>query len=496
MRAVEVINRERLHIKKMQEGSPADQKLASALTAAIETYNKHAYALPKEGKGLAQYLSDKLTPSRELPVIQLPQPMTVTYHYPPQGSSDIVGSTSKYAMSVINPVTLALSKQSAELFQMKVLALLERYGIASNPEARALVKQSPIQTSIKSDDASTCMLTQTLSLFPGQTVVVMGTSALDPKTQTISRLFPETFSVSLELTQTAFPHASQRTGWALANQLLPECPQRMDLLHESAELFQRKKQTMGDLLPHGMLIGKAKQLLKLKKKVFAAHQTEFITLHQKLARTLLKAAPAPWILPKAETAVDDFYENLKQHPFAFDRLAEANQSICENFIAKPQQVLLDAILKGKHGELGSPHPVARYGAAKAILALEFKENQDKLAGQQGQDPIQSAYIVYMGNVLGLAAQPIILQYLSEDLIFIPPSLSLFEQCVQAAAYRHASDFMQELAIPLEDEAANLASVYQWLRREIEADMAIFQGKDKLSLPAELARYFEQRYTGG
>ncbi len=495
LRAVEVINRERLYIQTMQGGSTAEQKLANALTSAIDSYNKHAYAPSPPNKGLAQYLSGKLITAQELPLIHLPQQTTVTYHYPPQMAAEVAASTAKYAMHVIQPMALApealpLSKQSKELFQMKVLALLERYGIATNPEARALVKQSPIHTSVKGVDGATCMLTQTLTLFPGQTVVVMGTSALDPKTQTISRLFPESFYVSLKSTQTAFPHASQRAGWTLANQLLPECPQRMDLLKQAAELFQQKQQTMQALLPQGVLIGKAKQLLKLKKKVFSAHQGEFIAMHQQLAKALMQAAPAAWVLPQTAAVVESFYAAFNSHSFAFERLIETNQSISEIFIAQPQRMLFDAIIKGKHTEFGSPQAGVRYAAAKSILAHACEGNVMKLAHHQpAHDQIRSEYIACIGHVLGLAAQPIILQYLSEDLIFTPPVLTIFEQRVQAAAYLQVSDFLQELNLPLESEE----NVYQRFRHQMEADIACFQTAGKLSLPAELAAYYQQRY---
>lgn len=458
LQAVETVNRERLKIQKMQQGSPAEQKLADALTSAIESYNQHA--MPD--KGLAQFFSEKLVTAPELPKIHLPQQLTVTYNYPQNAAYS--GAT-QCAMNAIKPMVQALSKQAAELFQMKVLALLERYGIASNPEARSIVKSSPIHTTMEADENATCTLTQTLTLFPGQTIVVKGQSVLDPKTKTISRLFPDTFFISLKSTQTAFPHASQRGGWALVNQLLPECPQRMDLLDGLAELFLRKKRAMQDLLPHGPLIGKAKQLLKVKKKVFAAHQTELLNMHHQHSLVLA---------PHAGDVVDEFFGGLHRHPHAFDCLVETNQAICEYFISNPHQQLFEAILNGKHTDLGSPHAELRYRGAKAILEQTLN----------GVEP-QNDYIRSMGHILGKASHHIILQYVSEDLVFEPPVLTPFERQMQAAAYRQVHDFLNELDSPLGDEQA----VYELMKAQIIADL-----EGDLGYTDALAAYFQQRFA--
>lgn len=493
LQAVEVVNRERLKIQKMQRGSPAEQKLAVSLTSAIEAYNRHALKKPLKGKGLGKFFSDRLVTIPELPKIHLPQhQLTVTYHFPSNMAQE---HATQCAMNAIKPMALALSKQSAELFQMKVLALLERYGIASNPEARAVVKQTPITLS-KADEEATCMLTQTLSLFPGQTIVVKGRTQLDPKTLSISRLFPETFFVSLESKQTGFPHPSQRTGWALMPQLLPECPQRMDLLQEAAGLFQRKKSAMEELLPNGKHIAKAKQLLKSKKKAFGLHQPKFLSLHRQLSHASMKAAPADWVPPHAEKAVDLYFEALHGHAHAFDNLVAAHSELGETFIAGPYQMLLEAILKGKNTGFGSSDPALRRASAKSILEAGLKEARVKLAAKKeacqcDQERAKYEYLYCLGSVIGKAAQAIILQYFSEDLVFEPPELSAFEKQVQAAAYRHLADFLEELEMPLEGLDEHFPAL---LERQILADVNHFLQPTHHSLPHELAEYFLQRHA--
>ncbi len=104
-----------------------------------------------------------------------------------------------------------LTKQFMELFQMKALVLLERHGIATNTAVRVAVKSTPIHASLDGN-ALQCTLTQILTLFHGQTVVVSGSSELDPKTRTISRLYPETFSISVESRKTELSRGCRLTA--------------------------------------------------------------------------------------------------------------------------------------------------------------------------------------------------------------------------------------------------------------------------------------------
>ncbi len=491
--AVEVVNRERLYIQKLQTGDVAEQKLAATLMMVIESYNRHIQESPQEGNAFAKFFSHKLVTTPELPKIQLPQQLTVTLQYPHNAASE----STRCAINALKPMALALSKQSTELFHMKVLALLERYGLASNPEARLHVKQSPIYTRIAADDSNTCTLSQTLTLFPGQTIVVMGTSALDPKTKTISRLFPETFSVSLESTQTGFPHASQRTGWALASQLLPDFPQRMDLLDQSAAMFMRKKHARQALLPHGEYFGQAKRLIKLKKQVFMEHQAEFLAEHLGFIKALLQATPVGMSM-RAEAVVERFYASVQDSTHAFDALTETHQSMRDLFIVAPYQRVLEAVLKGKSTDLGSHDAGTRFCAIAAIMRQEFDAVYANVLLQRQEeqhacDQLKWDYLLCVGSVLGLAAQPIILQYLSEDLIYEPPQLTTFEKQLQAMAYQQVVDFLDELVLPMNEESIHLDQVYALLKKQMAHDLSFFTADVDLNVPQELATYFQMRF---
>lgn len=503
LQAIETVNRERLRIQKLKSGNPAERKLADSLTKAIETYNtcheNHIRKIPNQNKSLSNFFSNNTYPRRafELPKIDLPQQFTVEYHYPDK----TVSEKHKHKISNLKsqiPSSIHLSKQSSEMFQMKALALLERYGIASNSEARSSVKSSPILTAIDLND-SKCILAQTLSLFPGQTIVVMGSSELNLKTQSICKLFPETFSISLESTQTGFPHPSQRTGWALSNQLLPEYPQRIDLLQNLASVFQRKKQAMIDLLPSGNLISKAKKLLKLKKQAFGMHKIELLELHKKLALIILQTAPRADQNDEAVAIVSLYFDELARHHSPFEAFSEANQSIRDTFIAKPHQLLLDAALKGNFSDLGVDCSSVAYNAANQLLGNGFEDalHEYKILYQKASTEYEKRkldYICCLGKVLGMAARQIILQYMSEDLFFEPPELTPFQKKIQAAAYMHVEEFLKELDFEFDaDQTNNQNHIYLGLKAKILSDIDQFIGKNSLALPNELAAYYAQRH---
>ena len=497
LRAVELVNSKRLFIETLKKGNPTEQELAESFTKSIAAYNASCDKRIQScigSNGIARFFSLDTKDAKEVPPkIALPQKITVQHHYPEECATRISHASTENTFA-----SVPMSKQSAELFHMKALSLLERYGIATNPEARDLVKHSPIHASIADDD-TTCTLKQTLNLFPGQTVVVMGRSALDPKTLSISSLFPETFCLTLKSTQTGFPHPSQRTGWALTHQLLPDSPQRVDLLHMVATLFSRKGQAVANLLPQSSLLKKAKTLRTYKGLCFQQHREELLNMHKTLAQSIVQAAPATLHPKDAEQTITKFFDALRSHPNPFEWLTETYHLLRECFIVKPHQTLLEAILRGKSTDLGSKFPLTRYHEAKRVLDQAFDAAVNEITQHTGSakltnEKIKFAFIHCMGTLLGHASKAIILQYLSEDLVYPPPSLTPFENAVQAAAYTHLYDFLNELEMTLgPDYAHSQQAIFEILKKEISTDIRLFQNNEPLVITQELSSYFQQRY---
>lgn len=486
LEAIEVVNRKRLLIQKLKNvGSPSEKKLAESFLNAIDGFNtsldQQKQKNENENQGIGKFFlkKEKQDGYKHLSKIDIPQQTTVRQHYPENSSSEWLSRR-------ISPLPLAsdsvhLSKQSTELFQMKVIALLERYGIASNPEARKFVKSSPIMTSVD-EDRSRCILTQTITLFPGQTIVVKGSSELNPQTCTISKLFPETFCLLLQSTQTGFPHPSQRAGWTLANQLIPDCPQRPDLLSQLSNFYLNKKQAVQELLPQGSWVDKAKKIIKLKREAFIKDSRELIPLHRKLALAIAQAAPKEIVSADYEPFINTFYSCLEEHPSPFDFLSETHQIITDTYIGQPHSKLIEVIMKKETAKNESS--LLSYEAAEQILSdeLSLVFKKQNLHGEK-LEQAQHHYINCMGRILGTSAKAIMLQYFSEDLIFLPPELNLFEKKLQRIAYQHASDFLSELS---DEKTCSNRELIEW-------DIAQWEGNEENFVADELAQYFRKRH---
>ena len=455
LRAIEIIIRERHRIQRLSLGTPAEQKLADSYTKAVEAFNSSL-----DGKK-----------ERQLPKIELPYQNTLKKHFPAKTDQQTRMINSK-------AVPVNLSKQYTELFHMKVLALLERYGIATNPEARQAVKTSPILSAVEEDPAI-CTLSQTISLFPGQIVVVKGNSELDLQTQTICKLFPDTFSISLEWTQTGFPYPSQRTGWALANQLIPAC-HRPDLLGNLALFYQRKKGVVSELQPQGQLINKAKRLLNLKRQAFEQNKRECLQLHKELVQSVINAAPQDLLDNRSNEIVEGYFKELEDCSSPFERLSKTYQSINEHFIAKQQTQLIHTILNDLDDELQAINPTQRRASAESILESTLQ-----------QDYSECKFVQCLGKIFGNASKKILLQYFSEDLAYEPPTLSSFEKGLQSAAFKHGQDFLDELES--DTLIQDVSKIRNNLIAQIEWDISHLNSHMQLSVADTLDKYFAQRY---
>ena len=478
--AVDVIQRQRLLIQKLQNGSPSDQKLVEAVNQAVGAYNEWCKkAQNSKRRKMKHFFKRQDSPSHALPNIELPQSLTVRRHYPAK-------TPALFKKHAFSSSSVQLNPQLTDLFHMKALALLEHYNIASNVQARNHVKQTPILT-LKEEGNSNYLLKQIFMLFPGQTITITGNAALNDNIGNSLQLFPETFSVSLESVQTGFPHPLQRTGWALGPSLIPECPQRINLLGNLSEFFQNKKFIVTALQPGGQWIESVKRLLKLKKQAFTLHQTELLTLHRTLAHTLSHN-------PQQKQCVDNFFDDLETKPQAFEQLAEIYQILRDNFLIKPYSRLLEIIFNEKGEDFSHYPPPMRYQMTKQLLNQALKEAyQEVLDLKLAANPTELSkweFIESLGYHLGTASKAVILQHLSEDLMFPPPSLNTFEKQLQVATYSQIADFFYELKLQTE----SITDVYKLMKDELNADIALFQGisNNGLIINETLEKYYRER----
>lgn len=486
--AIDIISRSRFVLANLKHKDPL---LAASLAKTIAHYNAgcdEKITNYVKSQPFSHFLR-KQTPSA-LPKISQPLNVTVYKHYSEKGDSP--QSNTDETSRTVSAASVLLNKQSTELFHMKVLALLEKYGIAPNHEARMLIKESPIHIESESDP-SRCTLVQTLSLFPGQTVVIKGSTILDTTTQAVRKLFPETFSLTLESTQTGFPHPIQRSGWSLGTQLLPDFPQRVDLLPNVGPMFQKRPLAVAGLQPQGDLLRKAKGLIAAKKQAFNKHAKELLSLHRQLALTIVSGGSQSEHLAARKADVEAFIDFLLASNKPYDELAEAYQMMREYFIAKTHKKLVEGIVKGKTTPLASNDESERLKALEALFDVSMSDSRGELQTlcnsiENHADRLAFRFALSLGDALSGAIKGIILQYLSEDLIYPPPRLTPFYAAVQESVYSHLGDFNNELlneGVP--------ATMFEKLRDTLSADIDLLACKSTTGVAKELAAYFDQRH---
>lgn len=462
MQAVEEVNRRRLDIHRLQaSGSPREKLLAESFTRIIDQFNAKK-AMSKLG--------------HTLPTIQLWQPEHVSLH-------------SEKATGV---ASLLLLQKPKELFKMKAVTELNKQGIPHH-EAICYLKHADIDI-LELETTSTCVLQQTFSPFPGQTVIIKGKSLLDPATKAVGLPLPETFSVCFQSKQTGFPHPSQHNGWALVAQLLPGFPQRPDLFKDAARTFDCQKVLIQALAPHGALIPKAKARIKQKKQAFALHFVPLISLHRQLVEAILQAAPSRYIPEGAKESIEAFFRDVIDSN-SYEKLVQASVDLCSHFVVRPHAVMLEAILKENEIKPTSGNGSKRYRLVEQcyVQAVQAAGNRVlhycKTAASQPEKN-RWRYLYCMGHLLGNAAKEIILQYLSEDLLFPPPRLNSFQGQLLTAAQGQVHAFHDGLMKGAMELGTD--EVYEELRSSLLAEIAYFTHPQE-QLSRELSHYYQKRY---
>jgi hypothetical protein len=472
LHAVEVINSQRLAIRSL------DHESIQSITKAVDAYNACHEIFPTTDK------------TKSLPKIAIPKRLRpVERHFPAQRLYKVATPALKN-----NKIHSGLSTQTSELFHMKVISLLERYGIASNPEARLTVKNSPISISLNIED-HLCTLTQTFQLFPWQTITIQGTSKVDPITQAIRHLLPDSFSLSLITLQTAFPHPLQRAGWSLADQLLPEVPQRPYLIPQIATLFDLKRQLQESLLSNEKSIISAKNLFKYRRQAFKENSKELLTLHRKQAQAVIAAALGQRLNDQQDLqkAFEAFFLAAENDIDPYGFLGETYDLLRDIWITRPYNFVIEEIARIKmecDGEMDDifNDTVNLFEKAYDSSRLEIAEKIASCADNKLE--AQWIWIQHYGALIGSASRNIMMQHLSEDLGFAPPELTLFETQLQTSAYRQLIDFVDEMQ---EDERGeiNSAKMYLMMKDQIESDTRTFEDKAPTGIALDLAAYFNR-----
>lgn len=455
LHSIDVVKSCYLLIEKFKQGNPKEQKLAESAVTAINRYNAIIGTTKKESSGwikrlfrfLYEYFGLTVDNALRAHTIDLPLPAANSFNRK---------ITQTFHSACYLPVPADVDVRLRDAFIIKSAKLLEIEGFSNNTgEALKIARQAPITASTdKTTKAAT--LLQTWSPLPGIRINVSCSTSQ-------GSLLPQNCQISFQYVQTGFPHPSQHTGWALADQLIPPCPHRLDELKHLPELLKRKQMAAKALAPKGAMMARAISLLECKKQAFHHNTIELINRHRDLAMAILSASGEA--SSATETTVASFFDSLKHVEKPWEHLAEAHHAMADHFITRPHDSLQHTWLERTNPGLINNDPQVSYQTALEILDRQASK---KLRPLTEIPRTTREYIICMGNIIKDAAHRITLQHLSEMMGFAPPMLSTFEQKLQTATYKQAEDFLSDLELVPSPEAAA-----DRMRKLLDADCGIF-----------------------
>lgn len=502
-------------IEKLKHGTESDQELASWALKAINRYNDLIQKSKTKPKNLTSrvarfvYEQSGVTVDEELtnhPIV-LPRFFSVQFS---STSSPQIATTQKVA-SLFGPIpdknTPSIpTKHEVDALHMKAITLLRNHDfpVSLRTTLKSYLNESPINATIcepaansESSDMSIVSLEQTINPFPGEVITLQGLFKRDTKSRVPSVPIPDSFHVSTKAFQTGFPHPLQHTGWSLADQFIPASALRLSDLPLFEKVYLQKTLTAQELLPEGKFNDKAKQILKIKKRIFEENCQEFLIQHELIFKALVQAAQDPDLTyAYAEPIITCFYEKLKTHPKPFEHISHIHHLINELFIAGPYNFLQEAWINGdlKAENIGDAKD--NYFSALNILEREMIKIKDDLLQQKLETKEELDYLLTVGSLIAIAGKAIILQQLSETMGYPPPLLNNFEKKIQTCTFKHQLAFFEELSLDPQDPEIK-SRLEEMTRKQLREEYVLFRAESSESfddLPVKISNELEVYYN--
>ncbi len=470
LRAIHILKNNVVLIDKLLTGNAQQQKLGSLATATIERYNS---IIERESHQSQNNLNTRIHISFQrqsltfetLEKIPLPpftclkreffereesKKIPLEADKNKSSPSSFISSWQKIAFISQEMVSLTplpfpvfkeISKQDSELFQMKAIALIEKYGLLSNREARLAMRKAQFEV-MASPLEHTCLVSCLITAFPGHTIVVKGLFKKTDEGTHYGVLDPKSFCLSFNSTQSGFPHPLQNHGGALPDLISKSL---FSLQPESSfSLFYEKKQQLAQkLLKNEQTISHAKKWIDLKRQAFETQALKFLDQHHRLTLAFLQAAsPHISFSPHRQEVIAPFFHSLQSIYHPYDYLAETYHIINETFISKPFEKMQQAILEE---ELSVAH-------LSAIFNQEIKQaKQDLLRVKETASELQKKaldFILCLGEIwstaLGDSLVSSCITALSSFKEVIPcPSLNAFEKKIILISYQQVQHFIDD-----------------------------------------------------
>lgn len=520
-------------IHMLKRGNEAEQELAKRALKSIQRYNsligKVELAPQRIKERAVHYMYQKsgfiLGEDFKKNKIEIPHESSLPFNRSICNLSeeDIFHTTSQKISSLLKHVQISTyipTKQEQEMFLMKTICLGKNtLPAALSKSMRDLICEMPIHVTssnfkgIENTGEGIVKFEQSLSTLPGEIIKAQGSFRRDARSPVPSVPIADSFQIFTDVIQTGYPHPSQTTGWSLSNSLIPDCPHRTDQMALFEPLFEIKKTQALELLPAGALNEKAKHLLHLKKTVFSKHSSFFLKKHLLGMEKFIFACEEynSSLTQEALDSLAPFFELLEKQPEAFDLLSHTHHLINTLFIDRPFEIFHKRWLEDKDPDIFHEDPKCRYQACLNILEEVMANSMREISKQMEvllitsestsrENIILLDYVLKMGRLIGLGARALILQQLSEKIIFPPPLLNDFEQKIQAFVFKQLLSFQEELEFPLGSPDQLETLIKETMTTNLEEQIALWQADTcdavqdiSIDITHELEFYYNSRY---
>ena len=419
----------------------------------------------------------------------LPTAGDETYRINPKKNCEATASAS-HKITILHDTirpSSPLSKQTLELYAMKVITLLGQYAFLPHAEASIIVEKTAKEVFLDKQ-AQLLTISQKLVPMPGQHLDVAVSFRADPLTSKFT--IPTAYQVSDRAVQSGFPHPLQHNGWALADFLLPVSLPNIEEFPHLDRLYKTKQTNASQLLPRAELAEKARKAIRLKRAVFKENKKLYLDLLQQLTLAIVKAAPPARLSASFEKVSAAFFATAAVSPYPYDFVADAHQLVLECAICRPQKGLqrfwLEHALQSEF--------LINFDKLKDIFFAEYQQGLEELLTQKqkSDSPHEKCLLTYCLELSSIFFEPaahIAMQHYSEVFRVAPPSFDLFTQKLQAALYIQLFEFQKELNSSFDQESMKLR-----LKSLLENDITLFESEDLLALDWEAMKAVQELNT--
>jgi hypothetical protein len=347
------------------------------------------------------------------------------------------------------PETSIWGVKEQDLFHMKAIVLLVRYGL-SHSEAQAVVRERVV---LWQEDSDCFIAVLAVTLLPGERVILTAGFTKRAAQGTgyelqYCQLFPL-------IAQTGFPDSCQYTGgWVLSHELIDVLMERMQSSDGWYSFLRDRKAIAVGLLPAGIYHERARQLINLKSHVFKKHAASLIPLHQQQADALFTALG----VTDTQECINDLFTHLQTESNPLKALSEVYQLFNESYFGSAWQHTTLSQLQTAH------HAIEDTLTERLALATTVWQT------------CSLRFVLLLGRALFPAVQ---------HLLFSSPSssereLTLAEIKLLMLVHAQQQSFIEQLSCDVDEE-----SVYQRMCTDLQRDTAILMSDSDCVVPSHI-----------